>query len=116
MPGLRQEAHPGMTKAKICHHSLSVMRGLDSRIHHSSEDSCEGMDCRVKPGNGASAIREGENFFDNDEWTRSYDARLRFRLRDRRFSPSNSFQISFTHSRRCPVSSASATIASPPAS
>ena len=28
------------------------MRGLDPRIHHSSQDDfTKGMDCRVKPGN-----------------------------------------------------------------
>jgi hypothetical protein len=27
------------------------MRGLDPRIHPASEESCEEMDCRVKPGN-----------------------------------------------------------------
>jgi hypothetical protein len=29
------------------------MRGLDPRIHHSSEDFSKMMDCRVKPGNDA---------------------------------------------------------------
>jgi hypothetical protein len=29
----------------------NVMPGLDPGIHHSSEDSFEVMDCRVKPGN-----------------------------------------------------------------
>jgi hypothetical protein len=28
-----------------------VKRGLDPRIHPSSQESFEGMDCRVKPGN-----------------------------------------------------------------
>jgi hypothetical protein len=34
-------------------HSLLVMRGLDPRIHQSSQKTTlsEMMDCRVKPGN-----------------------------------------------------------------
>jgi uncharacterized phage protein (TIGR02216 family) len=32
-------------------HHTGVMRGLDPRIHPPSQESSEGMDCRVKPGN-----------------------------------------------------------------
>jgi hypothetical protein len=32
------------------------MRGLDPRIHPSSQDSSKEMDCRVKPGNDGGAL------------------------------------------------------------
>jgi hypothetical protein len=45
----------------------SVMRGLDPRIHPSSHESFEEDGCRVKPGNGGSAVEiafPGKRFAD----------------------------------------------------
>jgi hypothetical protein len=36
-----------------------VIRGLDPRIHLSSQESFEVMDCRVKPGNDGKKLRLG---------------------------------------------------------
>src|SRR2546429_6506409 len=46
----------GLTRAS----TQSVTRGLDPQVHSSlQKTSCEGMDCRVKPGNGGGVIETG---------------------------------------------------------
>jgi hypothetical protein len=37
------------------------MRGLDPRIHHSSQESSEGMDGRVKPGHDDNVVTTRES-------------------------------------------------------
>jgi hypothetical protein len=48
---LRANPHYALRYGRDTRNKTSVMRGLDPRIHPSSQESSKWMDCRVKPGN-----------------------------------------------------------------